>query len=144
MSISSGDNHLQHKEPFQFVERDMTSVFLGDQPDSIFHKVSKTCVTEVPLSSCRCTLTAQGLEAQTSPFSSLFPWLLTCNKPSTRWRGHYSLPPPPARGHSTKSHAVPQSSHCISPWPLCFDQCIHYSLGKVCKDPAQHPEAQLT
>lgn len=151
VSINSGylSRKMQHKEASKLL-RDITSIFLGDQTNSIFHKVSKTCITEVPLRICQIQAPAgvhrqyKGLRHKLLPFPLSSPGCLPASSqaPDGTGRNITPCPPPPhARGHSTKSHAVPQSSHCISPWPLCFDQCIHYSLGKVCKDPAQHPEA---
>lgn len=149
MSISSGDVHLQHKEPFQFVERDMTSVFFwAINPIPFFIKFPKHVSQKFHQAPAGAHRQYKGLRHKLLPFPLSSPGCspATSQAPDGTGRDITPCPPTPphARGHSTKSHAVPQSSHCISPWPLCFDQCIHYSLGKVCKDPAQHPEAQLT
>lgn len=125
----------------------------------VIKSTSCSSARDVGVSSSRCTHSTVDTQwlarwdlvvAWTSLLTP--PWMHTCNKHQigvdTRQLPACPPPPPPppphVRGHWTKSHAAPQRSHCISLWPLCFDHCIHYSLGKVCKDPAQHPRAQLT
>ena len=106
--------------------------------------------------SSRCTYAARGLATVCCDmsFSLLPPGRSPVTSRAPDRAGHKMTPCPlhlllllllPMRpGRSTKSHAVTQRSHCISPCPLCFDHCIHYSSGKVCTDPAQHPGAKLT
>lgn len=51
------------------------------------------------------------------------------------------LPLPRMRGHSTKSHAALGEVTALARGLFVLTGCIHYSSGKVRKDPAQHPEA---
>lgn len=68
--------------------------------------------------------------------------------PATRRAPHRTGRPAPhlpflprVRGHSTKSHAAPGEVTALARGLFVLTGCIHYSSGKVCKDPAQHPEA---